>query len=294
MVAIISDIANFITGLIQSLVQSSPKAFRILIFLIILTLGAFILTFTVRMMGYHCNSEGIPYTISPLNVFGNWDLLTSVPDIESLQNSAYSANDLPADVTGGSNIEKCSVQYNSGSYTRQNEQTTTTFDTPQYFYDGTYCTSCEKADVNHGQSLFGGDLLDTYCIGDVQRMPITNMTWSQRNLYCGQSGYCQPPVGFYWRASDNKYVCNDLEICGGTGMSVAKYWNKKIIENGGTPLYPAGFVQNADTSSTFSIQCTQDLKAQFTLWQIPIFDPTFWLVLTIIIGLFGFYQKFSN
>ena len=111
MVAILSDIANFISGAIQWLTQSAPKAFRIIFFLVLLTLGALLMTFTIRMMGYHCNSEGVPYTVSALNIFGNWDLLTSVPDVESLQNQAYDANQLPQDVTGGSNINNCDGPY---------------------------------------------------------------------------------------------------------------------------------------------------------------------------------------
>jgi len=293
MVAILSDIANFISGAIQWLTQSAPKAFRIIFFLVLLTLGALLMTFTIRMMGYHCNSEGVPYTVSALNIFGNWDLLTSVPDVESLQNQAYDANQLPQDVTGGSNINNCGLQYDTGSYTL-NTGEVINFDTPTYFFDGKYCTACTLVKVNHGQALFGGELNDELCLGNVYRMNVQNMSWTQRNLYCGTSGYCQPPLGFYWRQTDNKYVCNDLTICGGTSMSVAKYWDKKIIAAGGKPLYPAGFQQDASTDKVFSIQCTTDLKAQFTIWSIPIFDPTIWLVLTVVIGLFSFYKWHGN
>jgi hypothetical protein len=289
MVAILSDIGNWLSGAIQWLTQSAPKPFKILFFLVLITLGALILTFTIRMLGYHCNSEAVPYHVSPLNLFGNWELLTNVPDVARLQENAYSANDLPPSITGGNNLKKCSVAYTNGNYTRTNGQVIQ-FDTPMYFFDGQYCTACEKVNVNHGQALLGGDLIDTLCLGNVQYLPLINKTWTQKNIYCGDSGYCQPPIGYYWRASDNTYVCTDTTICGNANMSVSKYWNRRIIEAGGTPLYPAGFVQGFDTESVFSIQCTSDLKAQFTIWQIPIFDYKIWLVLTLILGLLSFYK----
>lgn len=274
-IPIISDIGNFIGSSIQWLTNSAPKPFLIIFFLLLLAIGGLLLTFTVRMLGYHClapttpGGVSIPYTVPLINIAANWDLTTNSPTQEELL--APGGIDVSA-------LSACSFTRNPGQATFNNQTFT------GWIYEPTPgCAICPSG-IGYwvGQGAFlQAEVATEACAGDVYRQPTNNISWK-----CGVFT-CQPPIGYYWRQSDNKYVCNDATLCGITSTG-AQAWNQRIIEAGGTPLYPTGNTYGTSSDDVFSIQCTQDLKAQFTIWHVPIFDYRIWLFAIILMLLFTF------
>lgn len=276
-IPVVSDVANFIGSAFQWLTQSAPKPFRLVFFMLLLVVAASIFTFSIRMFGYHCNSQQTPYHTNPFNLIKNWELIQDVPDPATLTMQAIPTENIP--VLGGissENVGKCARKFTTATVNGQPVTNT-------WYYDGGFCTNCQRVEITDAVGA-----TYQFCPADVQRLSITNKTYFQRLLCGGTYGGCEPPLGYYWRQTDNYYICNDPTICA-QAATISDWWNKKLIDSGATPLYPAGFTQGLTTDTIFSIQCTPALQAQFTIWGIPIFDYRLWLfimILILVIGLF--------
>jgi hypothetical protein len=114
---------------------------------------------------------------------------------------------------------------------------------------------------------------------------------------CLQSGVCEPPEGStYWRQSDNKYICEQGQLCSETGQTklnsaierFSAAYNEKYISDSKVVSFVCE--KNSDPKSKFPY----NVNESFRLVGIPIFDIKFIgfvVFATILIGVIGFFNK---
>lgn len=80
---ILSNIINGIRSSVSWFLQTAPKPLLLVLFLMfILLLGNFLMPLMVNSFGYHCDTNYNVWKISGVNLFTNYDILRSKPNVE--------------------------------------------------------------------------------------------------------------------------------------------------------------------------------------------------------------------
>jgi hypothetical protein len=289
-IPVVSDILNAIGSSIQWLTQSAPTPFRIIFFLLLLFIGIGLLSLAVRVVGYHCSSTGVPMKISTFNLYSNIKLITNTPDPTDLNSNLRSVEDSGIFVST-TFAKDCGIKNSNATITDENGTVTDWSNKYAYSIALVKCVTC---DHYYTYTKPGNQFLSQseqgVCTTDSYRIPNADKNVMQK-AFCGWY-VCEPPINYYWRQSDNRYVCTDLGVCG--NYTVGRQWDDDLASAGAVPVYPGGFSQETDVNSVFSFQCDDSLRAQLAVYGIPIFDYRMWVIgilLMVIIGFFAWLMQ---
>jgi hypothetical protein len=278
--SILGDIGNFIQGITNTM----PKPVLFLIFLSIMFLVAWVLSIIFLAFGTYCNSANQPVQLNA-NWLTNLDLAGQIPDPKTI-----GLNALPMEEGGISVITEqvsyCSTQIDKGYYVTE-EGIQTNFTTPKWFYDGTFCTDCERVKVyDMGNNRVGG-FVKTWCLGNVNRKEDKGIL--QRTL-CGGTA-CEPPPHYYYSSTPNLYICADTTC---KDITLGQMWDEKLSQKGATLIYPApSNTRNPSSNNFIGITCT-NLHPKLGIYGIDVFNFSMWCIIVLITLLLWAVTKFHN
>ncbi len=253
-----------------SVISIIPGWVKFLIFLFLIAILGYVVSVIFQSVGIYCNSADQPVQVS--GVFTGINLITQVPDPELLGREGLTTEEAGITIIS-EQVTYCSKQIQSGTIENLETNTITNFTNPTWFYDGTFCTDCNKVSV----CSITGDCT-RYCEGNVIRK-----TSAQKNIFqkaiCGNIG-CEPPEHYYYDQSQNIYACED-ETC--EGITLGQKWDEVLAGKGAKLIYPTIEQQRNPSSEKFvGITCTE-LKPKLALFGLDILSLNIMIVLLIII-----------
>jgi len=276
----LSGIISSIGNLIQSIFRTLPKPILFILFLTILLLLGQLIPTIFQAFGIFCNSAEQPVNTG-LNPFSNIALMMDKPDPDTLNQEVIKLNKVL--FLSYNKHTDCSIRLDSGTIIFP-DGTKINITEPTWFYDGAYCTDCLEVTIeNPPVGLLTGvskeALENGICYGDVYPTPEEEKGWYKRQACSHKGGEeCEPPIGYYWDAELNLYICQD-ESC--SEKTSGEDWDNKLTEKGATPIYPEKEKTGTGYTSFISIKC-RDLKPRLAIYNIEIFDYKIWLLIMLI------------
>lgn len=276
---LLGDIGQTISQTIGNLLDITPKPIKIILFIFLLLAFAQLFTYAFNMFGIYCNSNNEPVKIHT-NIIDQIALIGEIPDYKTL-----GLNAIPTEEAGftvaSQQVTACSRQFPSGTIETENG-TQTTFTQSRWFYDGTFCTECNKVSV----CGISGDC-NNFCETDVTRITEEQKGFFQK-AFCGRVG-CEPPEHYYYDATRNIYICLD-NTCQAT--TIATLWDNKLASKGATTLYQGTQGNQNPAYTNFAGITCLEIQPRLAVFGIDVFSFTLWIFLIIIFGLAWAYFNF--
>ena len=273
----ISGLFSGAGDVIKAAFDTIPKPIKFLFFLLILLFIGSLIHYSLSFFGIFCDSVDNPVNVG-FNIIQNINLLDDIP-----QDNPNLVDLSSVLFVSGKKATDCSIRLTSGEIFYEEENITESITSPEWFYDGTFCTECEEVEIYDWtpQSILVDIRPDTgICRGDVYR--VENKGWWKK-FWCDtlKIEYCQPPQHFYYDSSSNKYVCKSGDDCGIlVEQDSAQFWDERLNEVGAIYLYPEGYITRTSYEKLVGVACT-DFKPNITVYGIPIFDYKIWIMLML-------------
>lgn len=282
-IPILDEIFAGMRWLIDFFVNKIPRPAQILLFLFFMLLFGFIISFTLHLVGVHCNSDLDPVKVSALDFSTNLRIIGYTKD----------------DAISGSNVsiceahpDKCGQETDCFTYARQlngqiyeectNESNTTGC---LYLYESGYCFDCNYEEICFNP-VFG--FICTwydYCLGDVYG--------NSDDFACLDVQDCSIPTGYIWNSTSGAYDCYNQTICGVNATKSLPIVDDKLEQAGAELLYSPS-TDREDYTRLIGVTCSKNLNPELSFYGIPLFNYQIWLVIMIIATLFIFISKIKN
>lgn len=256
-------VGDIITGITQTLghfISTLPPIGRVMLFLLFLSIFAFVFNILFSIFGYHCDTQQNLYHISWYRFGTNMQLLYDKPNPETINSQELNVEDTFLSISND-----CLFQNSSD----QNP-----------YYNGNRCTNCTTLTIYPGLPWITGE---DVCNGDAYPIEEDDKTWSQK-LFCDggmfDTGACQPPEGYYFNYNTSKYICYKPTFCG--NITVGIRWDRNLMSVG-EMVEPAP--QGKSYTQAFDLTCNENITPEFRFFRIPIFDYRLWMVAIVLTAL---------
>lgn len=293
----LDNLTDIIGSAMQVITNIIPAPLLFIIFLFLIVAFASILSILFNFFGIYCNSAGLPVTLNG-NIVGSIGLAGQTPDPKTLGQEF-----LPMEEWGisaiSSQVTYCSAQFPNGViYFNESQRlliTTlvpnlqpsidiynlitnppdqrlaTNFSTPMWFYDGTFCTDCQKVTVCDNMHT-----CTRKCLGDVTQKSADKKNILQK-LMCGNVG-CEPPKDYTYKQSRNQYEANNNNAMTKT---IGTRWDELLSSKGATLLYASSTnTKNPSAESSIGITCSE-LKPRLAVFGVDLFTFNLWILITL-------------
>ena len=258
---------------IQGITSILPPPVKFLLFLFLLVTLTYILSIVFSAFGIFCNSAEQPVKLNP-NLFTSVSLIGEIPDPKELGKEQLNLEESGFTIIS-EQVTECSMEVQHGYYIKE-DGTLINFTAPRFFYDGTFCTDCEKVKVFDTVTGRVGGFTKKWCLGNTYR--VEDKSLIKKNL-CGSLS-CEPPQHYFYRYPNNAYLCADNSC---TTITLGQRWDELLSSKGATLMYPsARNVRNPSGDNALGITCS-DLRPRMAIYGIDLFTYSTWLVLTLIV-----------
>ena len=282
-VAILTDIIEGIKFLINFFIDKSPKAVKILFFLLFLLFFGNLINFMLQMSGIHCDSDKEPQKISMLDFGTNVKLLRETnPDRYLSGNELTICEAHPSKCGEERSCYYYMYQLPTGGYGLCNE-TNSSANCEYYLNDGSChnCTYGERCIQDNEFWIFCGTYYDV-CLTDAYYggQQVTDFLTK-----CIET--CDVPLNYVWNMTTGTYHCLDLALCGNGVTPEQTAVDEILTKAGATHLYGDSLNDN-DYRRAVSVKCNNNLNPRLTFFKLDIFDYKMWLVLIVLYVMFIF------
>lgn len=297
MVFILSDIWDSIKWVITEFFSKIPRPLQLIIFLVFLVLFGFILSFSLHILGIHCNSDKEPvkvdfrdvstnfaiiaYTAEPLLTGDNLSLVDAHPELQGDTDQCFRYAKKIDETLGGETWESCINSSNT---------TGCSF----LWLPRAECFNCSMVRSICLDPDFGGAIgaflcnHQDRCVGDVYN----NVDLEGFNFRCfGDPGDCSIPSGYTWNSTTGRLNCVNLDICGVNGTKQITKLDDKLKSSNAELIYNPN-VNEGNYLRFISVRCTNALNPELSLFGfLPLFNYQIWLIVLVIAALFTFIYK---
>lgn len=297
----ISGIFSGIGDIIKTAFDLIPRPVKFLMFLLLLLIIGQVIQYSLHLFGIFCNSANQPVQTHD-GLFANMGLLGKIPDSRNFNLSGQNTEEI-AYTTIAQEVTKCSRNIRYATIESPNGSTRNITSTAEWFYDGSTCTDCNKVFITEYDPSFSMVSVSTkqWCEGFVFPLNHSKNLWQK--LVCWMA--CEPPTGYYYDDTSNIYVCIDEATCKKESQTLGEEWDTLLLNNGATLLYPEGNCQeikDIETRTSFNCEGSevstgvvcQDYQPKISVFSIPIFDFTIWILLTLVFLLYWIYANIKK
>jgi hypothetical protein len=278
---VLSGILDSVGQLIQGILTIVPKPLLILIFLFLIVTVSYILSIIFNSFGIYCNSANEPVQLNT-NILTSISLISQIPDPKQLGLEQLNMEESGITIIS-EQITECSTQVQEGYYILSNNQRIN-FNTPTYFYDGTYCTECNAITLYDNVTGRVGGVSKKWCVGKVARNEDKSLL---QKALCGNLA-CEPPQHYQYDPTPNAYTCSD-QTC--AGITLGQKWDELLASKNAQLMYQTQDNQRQTSADQLLGITCQDLKPRLAIWGIDLFRYEYIFVLLIIWILIWIYMN---
>jgi len=238
------------TDLIGNVLSIIPKPVLFILFIAFLGVIGYLLSPVFNAFGVYCDSSGEVLKIPNGDIFSNLAINSKL---------------------------KQSVEPDKTVLYVFKTKCTTAYEGEIRFLDYG-CTTCSHIPFDEVyDGIIDGLNSPEVCVGDAYRTPDENMTWFQRTLKCNVDD-CAIPKGYYYESDTDSFECFD-NLC---EVSESVYRDNVLADFGGVPFYSSDN-DGKSYDSVFRYGCSSGLRVEPTVAGIPILNPKFWALFTLVI-----------
>lgn len=268
-----------IRGLINDFFDKTPRIVQLLMGLLLVAIVGILITFSLQLFGFHCNSDKVVMKISTINFPANLGMIFLDKTDEPLPNSLTQCE---AETLVSKFMITCS-QESTDICIKHIRQV-----------DGDLWESCNMTNPPI-DCIYGLRSIRATC--NTTSIYLDSRSWTNRftlclndanqvNLSWWETGYpdCAFPTHYYFSSTTGKYECLDMDYCGTNATAKPKtILDDKLASYGAVPYYQS--TNENDINSAVLLTCNNDYTAQVTVYGIPIFDYQIWILMMVIVGL---------
>lgn len=288
----IQELVSQVIGFLQSLIQTSPKPIRYILFLLFLLIFGSMIPLFLHMIGFHCDSGGRVMSTSVVNIWDNFMLAATDP-LEQINSSKY----VPYKLAG---VSDCVVRIryiddglyytcNDGNFTGCKYALLSTLSITSGNAICTNNTNCSFFTIANPDGTRSDS--NSYCFEDAYRKDFDKLNWFARTFQCNND--CIPDPNYYWESSDGTFTCNVPEICGLNNTRITYKIDDELKERGATDFY-GDKTDELSFENAVRVKCTEKGKPSIYVFKINPFDYKMWLLLFVIGMMFFFLSHIRN
>lgn len=284
-IPIISEIQQFFQWILNFFINKSPRALKILFFLLFLLFFGIIISYFLHIVGVHCNSDKEPVKVSMLDISSNVDILWETDPGRLLKGNTLTICEVhPSKCGSERDCYYFMRQLPSGGWTLCNE-TNSSSECRYYLNDGSChnCTYREICVLENQNWFFCGTYYDV-CMGDAYFGGSQGTDFLTK---CGST--CYVPENYVWNHTTGEYHCLDLDVCGDSAQMAVPAVDSKIEKAGGRLLYEDS--EQRSFERIVGISCDTNLNPNLSFFGINIFSYKLWIFIIIIYIMFIFLTK---
>jgi hypothetical protein len=278
-IPVVSDILETIRWGIDTFISNVPRPIQIGFFLLLLLVGANLISMTFHVFGIHCNTNKEVVKTDFMEVSNNFKIMyiTGTDALFGSNKSLESANKIISIIQDPDDACYLIMKQVGSEYVICPNITDTAC---KYYYKEDTCANCSTtADVGWVYSdkallnyIYAGDVCssDAYYDPDVSRF--------RRLVSCEPS--CQIPAYYKFNFDTGKLDCTDIDRCGINGSQITYELDRLLEESDATLYYQPS---DEDINSFIGFKCSNDYNPRVALFKkLDIFDFKIWLLLIVL------------
>jgi hypothetical protein len=297
-IPILSDVWEAILWSVDFFFHKAPAPLLFLVFILMLILFGTVISFSMHLIGIHCNSKLEPVRVDAYDISANVGIALMTRDVKltsQILDPTYLYPDLNNTGTRFYWYAKKNTTY-SNSFWQEcyPDDTGCTYLLPNG--DCYNCTRQYALIEELGNSGFGGQpnkQFNTVCTGDAY--PLANLSgWTYSNCFGLLGNGKIIPTHYLFNSTDGRYHCVDEDYCGANAtQKPISAVDNVLAANGAKLMYPAK-VSRVKMENAVFIKCSNNLNPRLTFFGIDLFDYRFWLILGLIGVLFWTLTHFGQ
>lgn len=279
-IPLIQEIWDGLRWLIDFFVNKVPAPIKFIIFLLLLLVFGNIFSYFLHIGGVHCNSEREVVKVDFIDVTSNLNIMKASGAL--LRGMSLNITEVYPD----RRPEDCYyfARELSTGYFEECNITDPHVDCKYWLKDGSYggCHDCvEDTICFDSQRVLGICGWQSVCSGDVMYSNDTG------GMNCGDA--CYTPKYYQFNSTTGLFDCLNETYCGENSTLSFTEIDEKIERANGVLLYEAS--TDGDYMSLVKLKCNSDLRPRLTIVGIDVFNYKIWLLLAVIVVLFGAFYK---
>lgn len=284
-IPILSDIWETLKWLIDFFVNKVPKPVLFLIFLLMMVVIGFLLSFIFHLVGYHCNSNMELVKVDSMKVLSNIDI-------------AFISN--PDHVVKGTGLtvcdvypNKCGQEHDCYYYAQQLPNglydycniTNASADCKYYLKEGV-CHNCTEDEICFQSALALGFICGEWhsiCTSNAFELQESQALSTATTLFAGRCDTsCAVPEYYMWDIDTGTFTCLDDAKCGENSTFIKNTeLDEKLHKANAVAVYKTNINEN-DYTQFLRLSCNRQLNPEVTAMGLPIFDYQLWLLLAVL------------